>query len=287
MNSRNKLILGLMTGAILALAGLCGCRSEDEASADSSNRTAMTLNDARAAVQDVTIGHQLAADGTIAADQKGNNFAQGQPVVIAFGIGKAPTGTPVNVDWYGPDNQPVASDQQNVAAGERSMSFTSKDTGKWGQGDYHADLSVGGQKVDTERFSITPPDDQAAGKANNPDHAISDVTVGHQLGADGAIAAGQDGKHFMPGDPVFIAFKTGGAPAGTAVEVDWLGPQDQKLGTETRQVATGDAMMHFSTRRTNGWGLGDYHADLLVNGQKVDTEHFSIVNANRSDKAGR
>jgi hypothetical protein len=286
---RNSSILGLMTAALLmlALAVLGGCRSQDEASADSGNPAAMTPSAARAAIQDVTIGHQLAADGTISTDQKGNTFSQGQPVIIAFGIGKAPVGTPVNVDWFGPDNQPVASDQQNVATGERTMSFTSKDTAAWGQGDYHADVAVGGQKVDTERFSIAAPDNQAAGKESNSDKAVADVSVGHQLGADGAIAAGQDGKHFMPGDPIFIAFKTGGAPAGTAIEIDWMGPQDQRLGSETRQVTAGDSMMHFSTRRTSGWGLGDYHADLLVNGQKVDTEHFSIVNANHADQSGQ
>ncbi len=289
MNSRRNLMPIMMTAALLALPVLCGCRSQDEASADNGNPAALTPSAAKAAIQDVTIGHQLAADGTIAGDQKGNNFTQGQPVVIAFGIGRAPVGTPVSIDWYGPDNQQIASDQQMVARGERTMSFAAKNTAAWGQGDYHADVTVGGQKVDTERFSIVAPDkaENTAGKANDPGNAVADVSVGHQLGADGGIAAGQDGKHFMPGDPIYVAFKTGGAPAGASIEIDWVGPQDQKLGTETRQVAAGDTMMHFSTRQTSGWGLGDYHADLLVNGQKVDTEHFSIVNANHADKAGR
>jgi hypothetical protein len=286
MNTRRNLIPAMLTAAALAPFALCGCHAQNEASADSTPGV-MSPSAAKNAIGDVTIGHQLSADGSINGDQKGNNFKPGQQVIIAFNIGRAPVGTPVNVDWFGPGNQQLANDQQNVSRGERTMSFSSKDTSGWGEGDYHADVSIGGQKVDTERFSVVAPDKGTGDQKNDPGNAVSDVNVGHQLGADGAIAAGQDGKHFMPGDPIYIAFKTGTAPAGTNVEIDWLGPQDQKLGTDTKQIAAGDTMMSFAAKKTSGWGLGDYRADLLVNGQKVDTEHFSIVNANHTDKAGR
>src|ERR1700688_773055 len=138
---------------VAVLVAAAGCRSQDQAAADNTSGT-MSPGAAKAAVGDVTIGHQLGANGTIAADQKGNNFPAGKPIFVAFTIGKAPAGTPVTVDWYGPNNQQLATDQKTVTRGQSAMNFAAKDTTGWGSGDYHVDLSVGGQKVDTERFSI-------------------------------------------------------------------------------------------------------------------------------------
>ena len=273
----------LLLAALLAAAG---CRSQDQAAADNNNSGMMTPSQAKAAIGEVTIGHQVGADGTIAGDQKGNNFTAGQPVFITFMIGKAPAGTPVTIAWFGPGGQQIASDQKMVSKGESTMTFSAKNTGGWGPGDYHADVMVGGQKVDTERFSVVAPD-KAENTATKPNDAVADVTVGHQLGANGGIAAGQEGKSFGPGQPVFIAFRAGSAPPGTNVQIEWYGPDGQKLLSDQQQVKSGDTMMHFSSDRTGGWGLGDYRADLLVNGQKVDTEHFSVVNANQADKTGR
>ena len=266
------------------LIATAGCRSQDQAAAD--NNGAMTPSQAQAALGDVTVGHQVGADGTIAGDQKGNNFTAGQPVFVAFMIGKAPAGTPVTVDWYGPNNQQLASDPKTVSRGQSTMSFSSKDTSGWGQGDYHVDISVGGQKVDSERFGIVAPD-KAENTATKAGDAVSDVKLGHQLGADGTIAAGREGKSFVPGQPVYIAFRSGSAPAGTNVEIEWYSPDNLKLLSDQVQVKPGESAMHFTSKQTGGWGLGDYHADLFVNGQKVDTEHFSIVNENKADKSSR
>jgi hypothetical protein len=270
----------------VSVTAVAGCRSQDQAAADNNNPGVMTPGEARSAIGDVTIGHQVGADGTIAGDQKGNNFTAGQPVIIAFKIGKAPAGTPVTVAWYGPDGQQVASDQKMVSSGDSTMTFTAKDTSGWGPGDYHVDLSAGGQKVDTERFGIVAPD-QAENTATKPKDTVADVAVGHQLGANGGIAASQEGKHFAPGQAVFIVFRAGSAPPGTNIQVEWYGPDNQKLLSDQQEVKSGDSMMHFASDRTGGWGLGDYRADLLVNGQKVDTEHFSVVNAIKADKTGR
>lgn len=273
----------LLVSVVLAAAG---CRSQDQAAADNTSGT-LSPNQAKAAVGDVAIGHQLGADGTIAADQKGNKFSPGQPIFVAIAIGSAPVGTPVTVDWYGPDGQQLATDQKTVTRNQSELSFASKDTTGWAPGDDHVDISVGGQKVDTERFAIAAPEKAEATGGTKPGDAISGVTVGHQLGADGSIAADQQGKNFVPGQPVFIAFRSGSAPAGTVVEIDWFGPDNQKLGSDQKQIDPGQSAMHFASTSTGNWGLGDYRADLLVNGQKADTEHFSIVNAKKADKAGR
>ena len=144
----------LLVAVVLAAAG---CRSQDQAAADNTPGT-LTPIQAKAAVGDVAIGHQLGADGAIAADQKGNKFSAGQPVFVAVAIGTAPVGTPLTVDWYGPDGRQLATDQKTVTRNQSELSFASKDTAGWGLGDYHVDVTLGGQKVDTERFAIAAPD---------------------------------------------------------------------------------------------------------------------------------
>jgi hypothetical protein len=286
MKTRLRWIPCLLLAVLVVAAA--GCRSQDQAAADNTNTGLLTASQAKAALGEVAVGHQLSADGSIAGDQKGNNFTPGQPVNVAFMIGKAPAGTLVALDWFGPNDQPPSPnqhDQKAVTRGESMMNFTKKTSG-WGAGDYHVDVSIGGQKVDSERFSIVAPE-KAENTATKATDAISDVTVGHQLAADGAIAAGQDGKSFVPGQPVIVSFNSGSAPAGTTIAVAWYGPNDQKLLTDQQQVQGGQSIMHFASNRTSGWGLGDYRIDLLVNGQKADTEHFSIVNENKADKTGR
>jgi hypothetical protein len=278
-----KWIPCLLAAVLIAAAG---CHSQDQAAAD--NNGVMSPSQAKAAIGEVTLGHQVGADGTIAGDQKGNHFTTGQPVFVSFMIGKAPAGTPVTVGWYGPTGQELANAQKTVSRGESTLAFSSKDTGSWGQGDYHVDISVGGQKVDTERFSVVAPDN-AENPATKPGDAVGNVKVGHQLGADGSIAAGQEGKKFVSGQPVYIAFQAGSAPEGTNVEIEWYGPYNQKLLSDQLQVKAGESVMHFASGRNGGWVVGDYHADLLVNGQKVDTERFSVVDEDKADKtkAGR
>jgi len=268
--------------AVLSLAA-AGCHSQDQAAAD--NNGAMSPSQAKAAIGEVTVGHQVGADGTIAGDQKGNHFTSGQPVFVSFMIGKAPAGTPVTIEWNGPNGQPLANEQKTVSRGESTMAFSSKDTSAWSPGDYHLDVSVGGQKVDTERFSVVAPDQTETTTATKPGDAVGDVKLGHKLGADGTIAAGEEGKKFASGQPVYVAFRSGSAPEGTNVEIEWYGPDNQKLLSDQLQVKPGDSVMHFASGRNTGWGIGDYHADLLVNGQKVDTERFSVVDETKADKA--
>lgn len=278
MTTKKRFSLAWLIVAALPLAA-AACHSNDAAAPPGD----MSASQAKAAIGEVTVGHQAGADGQIAADQKGRDFTPGQPVVIAFKIGKAPAGTTVHIDWVGPNGEALGSDDKIATNGQSNMSFTSKDTTAWGKGDYHADILVANQKVDTEKFGIVDASKNEA-TATKPKNAISDVTVGHRLGADGTIAAEEKGKNFIPGQTVFIAFKAGDSPTGTSVHIAWVGPNGQDLGSEDKQVSAGQTNMHFEARKTGEWGLGDYHADLSVGSDKVDTENFSIVNANKADK---
>ena len=73
---------------------------------------------------------------------------------------------------------------------------------------------------------------------------IDDVTIGHALGADGAIATDQTGDDFAPGQPVYIAMEVGDTPAGSAVKAQ--GPAsavDWRCNSSTRRSAASMSVM--------------------------------------------
>jgi len=112
---------------------------------------------------------------------------------------------------------------------------------------------------------------------------IDDVSIGHALGADGAIATDQTGDDFAPGQPAYIAMEVGDTPAGSAVKVAWFGPGETRVGEETKNVATGQRYLNFKAD-TKGWALGDYRAEVWIGDEKVNTQQFQIVEAGQAGK---
>jgi hypothetical protein len=113
---------------------------------------------------------------------------------------------------------------------------------------------------------------------------IDDVTIGHSVGADGMIPADQTGDDFAPGQPIHLAMTVNDAPANASVKVIWYGPNETKVGEETKTVATGEQHMSFTAKDTKAWAKGDYRAEVWTGDEKVNTQEFQIVDA---DKAGK
>jgi hypothetical protein len=163
---------------LLALPLAIGCAPKEKAEMDDKDDTATQVSEtekagvnqpgdlnpveAQTMIDDVTIGHSVGADGTIAADQQGDDFAPGDPIYVAMEVGDTPAGSAVRVDWYGPGEQKVGQDTKTVTAGEHNLSFEAKDTAAWKKGDYRAEVWIGDEKVNTQQFQIVDKAD--AGK---------------------------------------------------------------------------------------------------------------------------
>jgi hypothetical protein len=127
----------------------------------------------------------------------------------------------------------------------------------------------------------TSPNDLSPMKAQA---FIDDVTIGHEVGADGAIPAGKTGDNFTPGQKIVIAMKVKDAPANSAVKIVYNGPTaDKKAGEQTKNVPAGATFMSFE-QNTKGWPKGDYAADVYIGDEKVNTQHFNIVDASAGKK---
>lgn len=107
---------------------------------------------------------------------------------------------------------------------------------------------------------------------------VDDVTIGHEVAADGSIATGQGGDDFAPGQPINLAMKVDDAPQNTAVKVVWFGPGETKINEENKTITPGQKYLTF-TANTTGWAKGDYRAEVWVGDEKVNTQQFQIVDA--------
>jgi hypothetical protein len=171
-----KMLLALLLLLMLPLA--IACAPKEKAEPDDKDDTATTVTEqekagtnspgdlnpveAQTMIDDVTIGHSTAADGSIPADQQGDDFAPGEKVHVSMEVGDTPAGSAVKVVWYGPGETRVGEDTKTVNTGDHYLAFQSADTGSWAKGDYRAEVWIGDEKVNTQQFQIV--DKSEAGK---------------------------------------------------------------------------------------------------------------------------
>jgi hypothetical protein len=106
---------------------------------------------------------------------------------------------------------------------------------------------------------------------------IDDVTIGTELAADGAMAAGHTGDDFAPGPPVLLSMEVGDAPPNSTVKVVWYGPNETKIGEENKPVVAGQKYLSFTSADTKTWAKGDYRAEVWIGDEKVNTQQFNIT----------
>jgi hypothetical protein len=111
---------------------------------------------------------------------------------------------------------------------------------------------------------------------------LDDVTIGSELGADGAMVAGKTGDDFAPGQPIHIAIETGDAPPTSVVKLVWYGPNETKIGEENKPVVAGAKYLNFTAADTATWAKGDYRAEIWIGDEKVNTQQFQIVDATKA-----
>lgn len=126
---------------------------------------------------------------------------------------------------------------------------------------------------ETEKPGVNAPGDLNPAEAQM---RIDDVTLGHEVGPDGAVVAGETGDDFAPGSLVHLSMEVGDTPAGSAIKVVWFGPGETRVGEETKPVPAGAKYLTFNIK-TDGWALGDYRAEVWVGDEKVNTQQFQIV----------
>lgn len=166
-----KKMAGLLFAAVLVFS-FYGCGRDETAEPPATATTAeqpgtaspsdIAPTTAQSWIDDVTIGHELAPDGSMATGKGGDDFAPGQPIHLTMEVGDAPPNSAVKVVWYGPGETKIGEENKPVTAGQKYLSFSAPNTSSWAKGDYRAEVWIGDEKVNTQQFQIV--DAAGAGK---------------------------------------------------------------------------------------------------------------------------
>ena len=127
-----------------------------------------------------------------------------------------------------------------------------------------------------------PPTTSAPAPAPAPAPAaaavtVSSATLGSAVGADKKVTQAKDS--FAKGDTIYVAVDTTGSGTAT-VKSRWTyrgsgGAVAVKEETQTIQ-ATGPATTEFHVSKPDGWPVGDYQVEILVNDQVVQTKKYNV-----------
>jgi len=109
---------------------------------------------AQAVVDDVNLGTAVATDGQIPAKSRTDDFVPDEDIYLTMDVSDAAPGTVVRVVWFGPDEQQIGEQRETVSSGVSTLKFMKDGTKAWQPGDYRAEVWVGDEKVNDERFNI-------------------------------------------------------------------------------------------------------------------------------------
>jgi hypothetical protein len=168
-------LLAIFVLLVLPLA--FACKTQEQAEVDDRDDTATTTTEqekagvdspgdlnpveAQTMVDDVTIGKKVNADGMIATEDQGDDFAPGETVHVGMNVADAPAASAVKVVWYGPGETRINEESKTVETGAKYLDFQA-DTASWQKGDYRAEVWIGDEKVNTQQFQVVDAAD--AGK---------------------------------------------------------------------------------------------------------------------------
>ena len=106
---------------------------------------------------------------------------------------------------------------------------------------------------------------------------VSAVTLGKAVGADKKVTAASE--VFAKRDTIYASIDTTGAGSATLV-AKWTFSKDGKTGPVKEDSATitptGPATTEFHISKPDGWPLGTYQVEILVNGKSAATKAFKV-----------
>ena len=107
--------------------------------------------------------------------------------------------------------------------------------------------------------------------------ALSSVTLGKAVGADKKVTAATE--TFAKGDTIYASIDTTGSGSATLV-ARWTYSKDGKtvpVKEDSATVApTGPATSEFHVSKPDGWPIGTYQVEILVDGKTAATKAYKV-----------
>ena len=137
--------------------------------------------------------------------------------------------------------------------------------------------AFGCKKKEEAAVSVPPPAVEMTTPAADMQGGarVERVTTAKAVNADDS--PGETSATFGKGDTVYVSMWTANAPVGTEIRARWIGPDGAQFN-EDRIVTdkAGDGYTSFYARSRNGWALGNYRVEILLNGQPAGTTAFVV-----------
>ena len=107
--------------------------------------------------------------------------------------------------------------------------------------------------------------------------AFSSVSLGKSVGADKKVTAASE--VFAKGDTIHASVDTSGTGSAT-LAAKWTYSKDGKTVPVKEDSATitptGPATTEFHISKPDGWPLGNYQVEVLLDGKSVTTKSFTV-----------
>jgi hypothetical protein len=106
---------------------------------------------------------------------------------------------------------------------------------------------------------------------------VTDIDVGRSLTAGKTIAETTDA--FRPADTFYVSVKTDGSGATATLVARWTYQDGQVVDESQQDISpTGNATVtEFHLSKPNGWPVGGYSVEVLLNGTSAGTRDFKVT----------
>lgn len=131
-------------------------------------------------------------------------------------------------------------------------------------------LSLACSRTETQRTETVAP----ASPAMSSSSRVSDIALGRTLNPDKTIADKSDS--FLPTDTVYISVKTDGSAPGAKLQTKWS--FNGKVVEESSETiaSSGPAITEFHLSKPDGWPVGNYRIEVLLDGASVGSKNFDV-----------
>ena len=141
-------------------------------------------------------------------------------------------------------------------------------------------LALGACKKKDDSELATPPIATEPAPAITPDPApapamlsVATVDLGNAVGPDNRVSAPLSA--FATTDTIHASVATDGSTPGD-LTAKWTFEDGQVVDTQTKAIPAGPQVTDFSISKPDGWPVGDYTLELLVNGMVVQTRELEV-----------
>jgi hypothetical protein len=112
-----------------------------------------------------------------------------------------------------------------------------------------------------------------------PDQAVrvTDVDLGRSIGTDKRVNDNDEADEFRPSDTIYVSVDTEGTASGATLTARWTFEDGQPVDETSQTISpTGPTVSEFHIAKPDGFPVGKYRVEILLNGQSVETKDFEV-----------